>query len=293
MTRHGRNNTASACYTYHERQRDAQASGYGTTKARLGKDSVKDFDACCLTLQPCRNPVVTPQGYLYDKEAILEYMMNKKLENMKKLKEYEKNKRKDEKELQELAAAEARSQAESFAERQKSIQSRNTSSLGPSSSSSSSSISNMAEGRDKKLPSFWVPSQTPASAKKSSLQRPDTTVYCPMSGQPLKAKDLFPVFFTPIDRVATGSSLLTKQEKWMCPVTHDALSNSVPSTFLKTSGSVVTTECVDKIIRKDMMDPLNGKKLRDTDLIPLQRGGTGYSSTNQVEAAVQKPSMQA
>lgn len=59
MTRHGRNNTASACYTYHERQRDAKASGYGTLKARLGKESVKDFDACCLTLQPCRNPVIT------------------------------------------------------------------------------------------------------------------------------------------------------------------------------------------------------------------------------------------
>lgn len=59
MTRHARNNTAGACYTYHERQRDGKASGYGTQKARLNKDSIKDFDACCLTLQPCRNPVIT------------------------------------------------------------------------------------------------------------------------------------------------------------------------------------------------------------------------------------------
>lgn len=79
----------------------------------------------------------------------------------------------------------------------------------------------------------------------------------------------------------------------MCPVTHDVLGNSVPCTYLKTSKSVVTSECVEKIIRKDMIDPINNKKLKESDLIPLQRGGTGYSSTNQVEAAITKPSIQA
>ena len=286
MTRHGRNNTASACYTYYERQRDAQDSGYGTQKARLGKDSMKDFDACCLTLQPCRTPVITPQGYLFDKESILEYIVAKRAENTKKVKEYEKIRRRDQKELQELAQAEMRAQAEAFAARQQAVNGQKQQ-PGPA-----ASISNMAQGRDKQLPSFWVPSETPAATHKAPLKRPDTAVYCPMSGQQLRAKDLFPVYFTPIDRIATGCSA-SRNERWMCPVTHDVLSNSVPCTFLKTSGSVVTTECVEKIIRKDMMDPLNGKKLRDADLISLQRGGTGYASTNQVEAAIQKPSIQA
>ena len=49
MTRHGRNATNSAVYTYHERKKDASASGYGSDKCRLGKDSLKgmnivDFD---------------------------------------------------------------------------------------------------------------------------------------------------------------------------------------------------------------------------------------------------------
>lgn len=35
-------------------------------------------------------------------------------------------------------------------------------------------------------------------------------------------------------------------------------------------------DCVDKIIRKDMIDPINGKSLMDTDIIELQRGGTGF-----------------
>jgi len=37
------------------------------------------------------------------------------------------------------------------------------------------------------------------------------------------------------------------------------------------SGSVVTAETVEKIIKKDMIDPTNGKKLIDSDLIPIQR----------------------
>lgn len=59
MTRHARNCTAGAVYTYHEKKRDAAESGYGTEHRRIGKDSVKSFDCCSLTLQPCRNPVVT------------------------------------------------------------------------------------------------------------------------------------------------------------------------------------------------------------------------------------------
>lgn len=121
MTRHARNCTAGAVYTYHEKKKDAAASGYGTNTQRVGKDSVKDFDCCCLTLQPCRNPVITcvyqiryailpfrhhkidihvcyyyrKYGYLYDKEAILEYILTKKREYARKLKEYEKQKQQE------------------------------------------------------------------------------------------------------------------------------------------------------------------------------------------------------
>jgi hypothetical protein len=41
--------------------------------------------------------------------------------------------------------------------------------------------------------------------------------------------------------------------------------------FYLFSGDVVTKECVDKLIKKDMMHPLTGEKLKDSDFIPLQR----------------------
>ena len=90
MTRHGKNCTAGAVYTYHEKQKDSKRSGWGSQKARLSKDSIKDFDCCCLTLQPCKDPVVTKEGYLYEREAILEYILHQKQLIAKKIKEYEK-----------------------------------------------------------------------------------------------------------------------------------------------------------------------------------------------------------
>lgn len=98
MTRHGKNCTAGAVYTYHEKKKDTgnlpllilyicvswnvikishcathfifpAASGYGTQSLRLGKDAVKDFDCCCLSLQPCRDPVVTYEPHLHSEKC--------------------------------------------------------------------------------------------------------------------------------------------------------------------------------------------------------------------------------
>ena len=44
------------------------------------------------------------------------------------------------------------------------------------------------------LPSFWIPSLTP-QASKTKVEKPDKTIYCQMSGKPLKMKDLIDVKF--------------------------------------------------------------------------------------------------
>lgn len=292
MTRHARNCTAGAVYTYHEKQKDTQTCGYGTQKMRLGKDAVNDFDCCCLSLQPCRNPVITPEGFLFDKEAILEYIIRHKAENARLLKDYEAQNRREQKELEELAIAEQRSKAESFVQKERTIVSTPSTSTGHASTDDDkSSVSNMSKGKDSQLPSFWVPSLTP-SAEKKKIDKPKNTVLCPMSGRPIKAKDLFPIKFTPVVDPDDKASLITKKARYMCAVTHDILGNSVPCAVLKTSGNVVTMECVEKLLKKDMLDPTNGKTMKESDIVPLQRGGTGYSSTNdKLNAKVKKPVM--
>ncbi|XP_015125285.1 nitric oxide synthase-interacting protein homolog [Diachasma alloeum] len=286
MTRHARNCTAGAVYTYHEKKKDAAASGYGTNAHRIGKDSVKGFDCCCLTLQPCRNPVITPDGYLFDKEAILEYILTKKREYARKLKQYELQKQKEEEESNEKTATEELQKLQNFFKFEKNIV--------PSKDETkpSSSISNMAEGREKTLPSFWIPSKTP-EAKAAPLKKPDKTIYCPVSDKPLKLKDLINVKFTEVKDPDDKKSLIVKEARYMCPITHDVLSNSVPCAVIKTTGDVITMECFEKLIKKDWINPLDGKIIKESDVIPLQRGGTGYSAVNDnLEGKHERPVLQ-
>jgi len=287
MTRHARNCTAGAVYTYHEKKKDAAASGYGTNIQRVGKDSVKDFDCCCLTLQPCRNPVITKDGYLFDKEAILEYVLAKKREYARKLKEYEKQKQKEEEQSQEQTANEELKKLQNFLKGERTIVSSS------SSTTDGQSVSNMKNGKDKMLPSFWIPSKTPG-AKEASVQKPDKTIYCPVSGNPLKVKDLIPIKFTIVQDPDDKRSLIVKQARYMCPITHDVLGNNVPCAVIKTTGDVVTMECVEKLIKKDWINPLDNSKLTPSDIIPLQRGGTGYASVNDsLEGKHERPVLQA
>jgi len=273
MTRHGRNATASAVYTYHEKKKDSRQSGYGALTSRLNKDSVKDFDACCLTLQPCRNPVITPHGYLFDKESILEYIITKKRDITKQQKLYENQKNKSKDELAELGAAEARSKAETFLDKQKGLR------TSEGSDESGASTSKLTD--DKHLPSFWIPSLIP-DHNKEKIEKPDKNIYCPMSGEVLKMKDMVSVKFTEVKDPDDKKTLINKTNRYMCPVTHDILGNNIPVAVIKTTGDVITVECIDKIIKPDgMVFPLTGEKLHESDIIIMQRGGTGFASANE------------
>ncbi|KAG5279965.1 hypothetical protein AALO_G00083480 [Alosa alosa] len=287
MTRHGKNCTAGAVYTYHEKKKDTAASGYGTQSVRLGKDAIKDFDCCCLSLQPCRDPVVTPDGYLYEKEAILEYILHRKTEIAKKMKAYEKQKKAQRSENHLEATSEQRERVKNFKKNEGSIVSKpinpftsgkdgaaqNGSKAMGSTAGSDSAVAGSSSGSSisstSALPSFWIPSLTP-EAKPTAVKKPDKTVLCPMV------------------------KLLTRQDRYVCAVTKDTLGNSLPCAVLRPSGAVVTLECVEKLIRKDMIDPVNGEKLKEKDIIVLQRGGTGFAGSGvDLRAKEARPVMQA
>lgn len=174
-------------------------------------------------------------GILFDKAAILEYIIAKKNEFSRKLKEYEKQKKSEEDELLELASAEDRKKLENFIKSENSVSSSKTGAIPKvqPTASGSSGISNMSADKKEQLPSFWAPSQTP-SAKQSKVEKPSNTIYCPITNKPLKAKDLITVKFTeaPSD---DKKSLIAKEVRYMCPITRDALSNSVPCAIIKTT----------------------------------------------------------
>ncbi|XP_026644951.1 nitric oxide synthase-interacting protein isoform X2 [Microtus ochrogaster] len=276
MTRHGKNCTAGAVYTYHEKKKDTAASGYGTQNIRLSRDAVKDFDCCCLSLQPCHDPVVTPDGYLYEREAILEYILHQKKEIARQMKAYEKQRGARREEQRQLQRAAAEDQARGFLEKEAAIVSRPLNPFMPKAATLPNtdgeqpgpSTGPPGNEKDKVLPSFWIPSLTP-EAKATKLEKP-------------------------LDESVDRVGLITRSERYVCAVTRDSLSNATPCAVLRPSGAVVTLECVEKLIRKDMVDPVNGDTLTERDIIVLQRGGTGFAGSGvKLQAEMSRPVMQA
>lgn len=152
-------------------------------------------------------------------------------------------------------------------------------------------ISVQSSSNDKNLPSFWIPSLTP-EATPTLIKQPDSKTYCPMSKKPLKIKDLIPVKFTLIN--TDSKPLVAKTERYKCAVTGDTLGNSVPCAVLRNTGNVVTMDCVEKLIKKDMLCPFTGAKLREKDIVAMQRGGTGFAASGvTLEAKKSGPAMQA
>ncbi|KAK1329945.1 hypothetical protein QTO34_010129 [Cnephaeus nilssonii] len=234
---------------------------------------------------PCSllRPLCSPDGYLYEREAILEYILHQKKEIARQLKAYEKQRAPRREEQKELQRAAAQDQVRGFLEKEAAIVSRplnpftpkTAPGTGPDDAQAGPSAAGPAgkdkdKDKDKMLPSFWIPSLTP-EAKATKLEKPSRTVTCPMSGKPLRMSDLTPVRFTPLDSSVDRVGLITRSERYVCAVTRDSLSNATPCAVLRPSGAVVTLECVEKLIRKDMVDPVNGEKLTDRDIIVLQR----------------------
>ena len=72
----------------------------------------------------------------------------------------------------------------------------------------------------------------------------------------------------------------------MCPLTKAALNNVNPAAVLRPSGTVVSVKCVEKIIKKDMVDPFTEPPtpLKDKDIIPLRVEGTGFAAKTDEKA---------
>ena len=67
-SRHSKNSSAGAVFTYRERQRTA----WGTQSARISSDSIVPYDVCNICLHTAESPVACHRGHLYCRECIVE-----------------------------------------------------------------------------------------------------------------------------------------------------------------------------------------------------------------------------
>ena len=73
----------------HFRYSEKVRAGHGTITQRLGTESQLPFGHCCLSLAPVQDAVMSPSGHIYEREAIIEYLLKKTKELKKQAKLYE------------------------------------------------------------------------------------------------------------------------------------------------------------------------------------------------------------
>lgn len=274
----------SEALTYHERK----ALGFGTVKERVGKDSQGNFYDCCLTLQPAVDPMVTPDGYLYSREALLENLLQQKKAIKKKLAAYEAQQQDEQQKAAEQAQVEAEAKLIAF-DRQNhmGISSKTAQRIQEAITAEAATMHDAKgakavvsikenEEKMKQLRAFWVPSQAPES--KDLMEKPDSATYCPATGKKLRLKDCVAVKLT---RVPEGEPGL-----YMDPITKDAFHNASKLVVIGPTGDVVTEETYNKCIKPE--GHFNGKKVGPKDVIHLKTGGTGFAARDGDKAQVKK-----
>ncbi|GFR51939.1 hypothetical protein Agub_g14460 [Astrephomene gubernaculifera] len=277
----------SESLTYAERK----ALGFGTVKERVGKDSLGNYDDCCLTLMEAKDPVITPHGYLFSKEAILENLLAQKKAIKRNLEAYEAAQQQQrQKELEQqaiaheaaLVAFDRRNHlgvSEGVAARlEAAIVAEAEALRNPREAGGAKSVMAIKgnEERAKELKAFWMPSLTPQAEVR--VDKPDTDTRCPASGNKLRMKDLVAVRWTAVPEGECG--------KHMDPITKETFTNASKLVVLAPTGDVMLKETYDKCVKSE--GSYGGKRVRDKDVIPLQTGGTGFAARDGEKVQTQK-----
>eukprot|EP00429_Kryptoperidinium_foliaceum_P017660 CAMPEP_0176044794 /NCGR_PEP_ID=MMETSP0120_2-20121206/22233_1 /TAXON_ID=160619 /ORGANISM="Kryptoperidinium foliaceum, Strain CCMP 1326" /LENGTH=317 /DNA_ID=CAMNT_0017378199 /DNA_START=53 /DNA_END=1006 /DNA_ORIENTATION=+ len=288
MSRHSKHSNDRAFYTNKERK-DAGFAGF--RKDVLGTDCFLPFGHCALSLKAAKDPVVTPDGWVYDREFILENLLRQRIEKQAEAKKYEAQEQR--KARQEVADRQEESlkEIEDFRRVDQGLLSEDTRhkrALDKASAADAQSQKKLRQGElfviDKaqfREKSFWAPECT-QSAAPADLKKVDTSTRCPMSGKKLRVKDLLPVKFEVTDQkmLEEGGG----RGVYCCAVSKHPITHH-QAVVIKPSGVVVLESVLADCVLKDMRCPISNKKLKGPeDILKLQQGGTGFAAHNEVEA---------
>ena len=303
MSRHSKNNTAGAVFTYKEKK---MLKGiYGTQTKVLGSESMKKFEQCCICLQKAEDPFCCFKGHLFCKECIMDHMVlqKKKIKRLiKKEKLSEKERIREEDHLKEEQAKvelEVRKQKNEDFGRRQIVKGFNVKLNLDVVTDEKEKLRIEEEALKKKIQSkevfdydnkqmkeklaqssFWIqeiPLQTsiikPILAIKgqAKLKKRKLKMICPGDNEhPLKLKYLTKLIIKEIDK------------KFVCKFCDKSL-NFQKVSCLSDCGHVYCQKCLKHIGKNTC---LCGLKFRKREMIKLQESGSGYSEHNQNEVKV-------
>ncbi|KAJ8761607.1 hypothetical protein K2173_004383 [Erythroxylum novogranatense] len=272
--RHSKNNNDLAFFTYEEKKK----LGYGTQRERLGKDSIKPFDACSLCLKPFIDPMSCGRGHVFCKECILECLLAQKKDIQRKLVAYENHKQQEKEEEQEKEMLQKARELDAFDQQnhgavpQYSDRNLSRDKNGFHGANSVKATSYEEEAL-RTMKAFWLPSATPEAPVK--VETPSNSTVCPEGKEKLKMKSLFPIYFTEDNSEEQKSCSLDKT--YICPSCRVTLTNTMSLVALSSCGHVFCKKCADRFMAVDKVCLVCNKGCKERHLVNLGKGGTGFA----------------
>ncbi|KAL5219582.1 hypothetical protein ABZP36_020266 [Zizania latifolia] len=273
--RHSKNNNDLAFFTYEEKRK----LGYGTQRERLGKDSIKPFDACCLCLKPLIDPLCCPKGHAFCKECILECLLAQKKDIKRKLAAHEAQKNLEKGEEEEKLMLQKSKELEAFDQQNHGAIPQYLDRSGSQDRSgfhgaNSVKVTSFEEEALRTMKAFWLPSATPEASAK--VEAPSMDTICPEGQEKLKLKSLFPISFT--EEKTDQKNKKSVEKSYMCPSCKSTLTNTMSLVTISTCGHVFCKKCSDKFLVTDKVCLVCNKPCKGRNLTPLEKGGTGFAA---------------
>jgi len=136
-----------------------------------------------------------------------------------------------------------------------------------------------AETKARELPCFWIPNLTPERTGEAKISAPNSFTVCP-TGHPCRMKQLCPVSFS---LRKDKEEEAVKSGRYKCFSCSKDLTNTGKTACLRKCGHVMCQPCANTIVKADGSCTC-GKVNKSKDIVPLELGGTGFSSTGSFTA---------
>ncbi|XP_058078073.1 E3 ubiquitin-protein ligase CSU1 [Magnolia sinica] len=273
--RHSKNNNDLAFFTYDEKRK----LGYGTQKERLGKDSIKPFDACCLCIKPFIDPLCCQKGHVFCKECILECLLSQKKDIQRKLAAHALQQKQEKEEEEEKLMLQKARELDAFDQQNHgAVPQYNDRSYARDKNgfhgANSVRVTSYEEEALRNMKAFWLPSATPEAPVK--VEAPSISTICPEGKEKLKLKTLFPIRFTE-ESNEQKTSKSADGGGFICPSCKVTFTNTLPLVAINTCGHVFCKKCADRFVAVDKVCLVCNKECKERNLVCLEKGGTGFA----------------
>jgi nitric oxide synthase-interacting protein len=113
----------------------------------------------------------------------------------------------------------------------------------------------------------------------------------PMTGEPLKLKQLIPLhLLREGDDEKSSSKANSSTGKVLCAVSHKQITTQ-PTVCIKTTGQVMLKSVYEELAKPTMVCPVTSKKFKEGDVLELIRGKSGFAASGTVVATKYNPTL--